>query len=135
VAACSDSDNTGNSGNSTLSSPCPDDYVIGRWFYPFDGGGGISLSYTDEGEYGRVESVSGFEDFPELAPPPFLTTGTYELGNLVTNENGLEVCEIQYTIGDPPAGCLRYVYVDGDVLYEGSCDLQLNFDIAYDRVD
>lgn len=93
------------------------------------------MDYAGEGEYGRVESVSGFEDFPELAPPPFLTTGTYELGNLVTNENGLEVCEIQYTIGDPPAGCTQYVYVDGDVLYESSCDLQLNFDFAYDRVD
>jgi hypothetical protein len=134
TVACSDSSNNDNSGSTPLAD-CPDDYVVGTWFYSGDTVR-TTLEYSDEGEYSSVQALNGFDDPFNPGPPPFLTYGTYELGNLVTNENGLEVCEIQLIIGDdPPANCLQHVYVDGDVLYESSCDLQLDFDVAYDRVD
>jgi len=116
------------------SHSCPKDYVVGRWLFSGDDVR-VTLEYTVEGGYSSVSALQGFDDPLNPGPPPFFSDGTYELLNLVINENGLEVCELQPTIGDSPAGCLTHVYVEGDVLYESSCDLQLDFDVPFDRVD
>ena len=118
MAGCDDS------SDSPRLKDCPKNYVVGRWV--FQGNEvGITLDYGEDGEYGRVESAGG---------PPFVTVGTYELGKHLTNENGLDVCEIWRTIGDAQA-CLNHIYIEEDVLYESSCDLVIDFGTPFYRWD
>jgi len=120
TSACSDSSDSGGTG----SLPnCPEDYVLGSWLYRGDTVS-ITLDYGKSGEYGYVQSASG---------PPIGESGTYDLGNIVTSEDGLEVCEIRYTFDGAinPYSCLKYVFVDNGVLYESGCDLKLDFDVPF----
>lgn len=127
AASCSDSDNHSDDNGSETTAACPADYVVGRWQFT---GAEVRTSYefNDKGGYHRYEQII------DLDLPGFDTQGTYQLGNRVTNENGLEVCAIRTTVGDAPPGCVEHVYVHDALLYLSDCELRLDFDRPYDYV-
>ena len=120
---------SGGSDDVAGDSSCTNDYVVGIWVLEGDKVV-TTMEYRTDYIYSSVSSLI----LPEGAPPspPFTTAGTYTMGDKVTASDGIEACEVIRTIGDNT--CEYLVYVDGNMLYQSSCDSdEIDFNTEYTR--